>query len=277
MLLSIPSPAINAFELGPFTIRFYALTMITGIVVAYLLGVRRWRARGGSAEAFETIVLWAIPLGIIGARAYHVATHWQDYFAPGINPMSALYIWEGGIAVFGSLMGGAIGALIGARQTGTKLLDFGDAIAPGLALAQAIGRIGNWFNQELFGGPSTLPWAVEIDPMYRPPGLEAYSTFHPTFLYELILNLAAAGLLLWLDRRFRLGHGQVFYAYMACYGMIRFLIEGLRTDFSYYLGPLRTNQVMALAVLIVGLALFAWSRRRHDERSASTSTAETNV
>lgn len=257
--LSIPSPPIDSFQLGPLTLHIYALTMLTGFAVAFLIGRRRWQARGGTAEVFENIVLVAIPSGLVGARIYHVVTHWGDYFGPGqLNPFA---IWEGGIAMFGSLIGGAIGAAIACRIFGARLWAFADAVAPGILVAQAIGRLGNWFNQELFGYPSTAPWAVEIDLAHRPPGFEQYATFEPTFLYELLLNLAAAGLILAIDRRLRLGHGACFALYLGCYGLIRFVIEGLRTDFSYYLGPLRTNQVTALLVAVGGLAAFVLLRR----------------
>lgn len=256
MLLSIPSPPISQFQLGPLTIHIYALCLMTGMVVAWWLGSRRWVARGGRTETFETIVLWAIPSGIVGARIYHVLTHWGDYFGPGRNPWSAFFIWEGGIAIFGSLIGGAIGAIIACRLTGARMTAFADVLAPGLILAQAIGRFGNWFNQELFGGPDDGPLGLEIDPAHRPPGFEDVATFQPTFLYEMSWNVAGALLLLWLDRRFRFGWGKLFALYMVIYGSGRFWIEGIRTDFSYMIGPLRTNQVTALLIAVAGLILF---------------------
>ncbi|SMO40163.1 prolipoprotein diacylglyceryl transferase [Propioniciclava tarda] len=258
-LLFIPSPPINGVQLGPFFVHFYALTMLSGFAVAFLIGRRRWVTRGGDPVVFENIVMWAIPSGLVGARIYHVLTHWGDYFGPGhLNPFA---IWEGGIAMFGSLMGGAIGALIAARLYKVRLWAFGDCIAPGIAVAQAVGRLGNWFNQELLGQPSTAPWALEIDLAHRPPGLEQFATFEPTFLYELLLNLLAAAIILKLDKMLRLGHGACFALYIALYGAIRFVIEGMRTDFSYYLGPLRTNQVTALAVCIGGAIGFVLLRR----------------
>nr|NLI50142.1 prolipoprotein diacylglyceryl transferase [Propionibacterium sp.] len=257
--LAIPSPPFNSFQLGPLTIHVYALTMLTGFAAAFLIGRHRWVARGGTAEVWENIVLVAIPSGLVGARIYHVLTHWGDYFGPGnLNPFA---IWEGGIAMFGSLLGGFVGAAIACRIWGARLWAFADAVAPGILVAQAIGRLGNWFNQELFGYPSTAPWAVEIDLAHRPPGLEQYATFEPTFLYELLLNLLAAAVLLAVDRRLRLGHGAGFALYLALYGAIRFVIEGMRTDFSYYLGPLRTNQVTALLVSVGGLVAFLLLRR----------------
>ena len=255
-IASIPSPPISQFTLGPFTLHIYALCLLSGIAFAWWLGTRRWVARGGLAETFETIVLWAIPSGIIGARIYHVITHWDDYFAPGRNPISALFIWEGGIAIFGSRMGGAIGAIIACRITGARLTSFADALAPGLLAAQGIGRLGNWFNQELFGGPDNGPLGLEIDVAHRPPEYRDVATFQPTFLYEMTWNLVGAALLLWLDRRFKLGWGKLFCLYMVVYGSGRFWIEGIRTDFSYYFGPLRTNQVTALLIAVAGLVLF---------------------
>ncbi len=257
MLLSIPSPPISQFHLGPLTIHIYALCLLTGMALAWWLGLRRWSARGGRPETFETIVLWAIPCGIVGARIYHVLTHWEDYFAPGRNPWSAFFIWEGGIAIFGSLIGGAIGALIACKLTGAKMTAFADVLAPGLILAQAVGRFGNWFNQELFGGPDDGPLGLEIDPAHRPAEYADVPTFQPTFLYEMSWNLVGGLLLLWLDRKFKLGWGKLFSLYMVVYGTGRFWIEGIRTDFSYMVGPLRTNQVTALLIALAGLALFA--------------------
>ncbi len=264
--LFIPSPPFNTFSVGPLTIHVYALTMLTGIVAAYVIGRRRWVQRGGTVESWEGIVLWAVPCGIIGARIYHVLTHWGDYFGPGhLNPFA---IWEGGIAMFGSLIGGVIGAYIGARRNKANLLAFADALAPGMPIAQAIGRLGNWFNQELFGYPTDQPWGLEIDPAHRPAEFAQYATFQPTFLYEMLLNLLAAAIIFALDRRLRLGHGSCFALYIGLYGAIRFVIEGMRTDFSYYLGPLRTNQITALLVCVGGLTAFFLIRRFWPGRDA---------
>jgi len=273
---SLPSPPISSFQLGPLTLHIYALCLIAGMVAAWLIGTRRWQARGGRAETFETIVVGAIPLGILGARAYHVATHWEDYFGPGRDPWSALYIWQGGIAMFGSLLGGLLGVWIGCRRTGASLPAFADALAPGLIIAQAIGRLGNWFNQELFGGPDSGPLGLEIDPEHRPPQYADVETFQPTFLYELVWNLSGGLLLLWLDRRFRFGHGKLFALYLVTYGTGRFFIEGLRTDFSYMVGPLRTNQVTALVVVaasIVGFLVLQRIRPGREEQVEAGVTA----
>lgn len=255
--LSIPSPSVSKFHIGPLTIHIYALCLLSGIALAWWLGGRRWRARGGTADTFDGIVFTAVISGIVGARIYHVLTHWEDYFGPGRNPVSALFIWEGGIAMFGSLIGGALGAWLAARKLGASFPAFADSIAPGLIFAQAIGRLGNWFNQELFGGPDNGPLGLEIDPIHRPVGMEDQATFQPTFLYEMTWNLAGGLLLLWLDRKFKMGYGRLFALYMLVYGTGRFWIEGIRTDFSYMWGPLRTNQVTALTVALSGLVLFA--------------------
>ncbi len=254
--MSIPSPGISEFSIGPLTIHIYALCLLAGMILAWWLGRRRWVARGGQAETFEAIATVAIPAGIVGARIYHVVTHWEDYFGQGRDPLSALYIWEGGIAIFGAVIGGALGALFVCWRRGARITVFADALAPGLIMAQAVGRLGNWFNQELFGGPDDGPLGLEIDRANRPPEYRDVETFQPTFLYELVWNGLGGLLLLWVDRRFKLGWGKLIALYMVVYGTGRFWIEGIRTDFSYMVGPLRTNQVTAVAFIVVGLLLF---------------------
>lgn len=270
VLLSIPSPPINGWQLGPFFLHIYALCLITGIIAAWMIGNRRWQARGGTPEQFETIVLVAIPIGIIGARFYHVMTHLGDYFGPGRDPWSALRIWEGGIAIYGAIGFGALGAWLMCRRAGVKFTSLGDSLAPGIAIGQALGRLGNWFNQELYGQPTDLPWGLEIDPAHRAPGFEQYATFHPTFLYELIWNLLVAGILIWADRRFRLGRGKVFALYAALYGFGRFFTEGIRLDYSYdTFGPIRFNQFVAALICLVALAVFIWLVKNKPGREAS--------
>lgn len=257
MLLFIPSPSINGFSLGPLTIRFYALCLIAGIIAGWMIGLRRWQARGGSQETFETVMLWAIPMGIVGARIYHVLTHLSDYFGDGRNPWSVFFIWEGGIAIYGAIGGGALAAWIACRLKGAKFAALADSLAPGIAVGQALGRLGNWFNQELYGWPTDLPWGLEIAPQYRLPGFEQYETFHPMFLYELLWNLLVAAALVWADRRFRLGHGRVFALYLALYGFGRTFTEGMRVDPSETMfGPLRQNQFVAILICLAGIALF---------------------
>ncbi|WP_238146828.1 prolipoprotein diacylglyceryl transferase [Ornithinimicrobium murale] len=255
--MSIPSPDISQFQLGPLTIRFYALCLLAGMILAWFIGRTRWVARGGLADTFESIAIVAIPSGIVGARIYHVATHWEDYFGEGRDPISALYIWEGGIAIFGAVIGGGLGALFVCWRRGARITAFADSLAPGLILAQAVGRLGNWFNQELFGGPDDGPLGLEIAPDRRPAEHRDVETFQPTFLYELTWNALGCLALLWIDRKFQLGWGKLFALYMVIYGSGRFWIEGIRTDFSYMVGPLRTNQVTAVAFIVAGLLLFA--------------------
>ena len=259
VLLSIPSPPINGWQIGPFFLHIYALCLIAGMVAAWMIGNRRWQARGGSPEQFETIVLVAIPVGIVGARIYHVLTHLGDYFAPGIDPWSALRIWEGGIAIYGAIGGGALAAWLMCRRLGVRFSSLADSLAPGIAVGQALGRFGNWFNQELYGLPTDLPWGLEIDMAHRVPGFEQYATFQPTFAYESLWNILVALTLIWADRRFRLGRGKVFALYIALYGFGRFFTEGLRLDFSYdTFGPIRFNQAVAALICLVGVALFVW-------------------
>ena len=259
----IPSPSISYFQLGPVTIHIYALCLLTGIAAAWAIGLRRWRARGGSSENFETVLLWAIPIGILGARFYHVITHLGDYFGPTAN-QHWWAIWEGGIAIYGAIGFGALAAFLVARRHGVAFAALADSLAPGIAIGQALGRFGNWFNQELYGLPTDLPWALEIDPAHRVPGLEDYATFHPTFLYESVWNVLVAGALIWADRKFRLGRGKVFALYVALYGFGRIFIESLRTDYSYdVFGPLRFNAAVAMLICLAGvLALVLLTRLR---------------
>ncbi len=261
MILFIPSPSISSFQIGPLTIHFYALCLITGIIAAWMLGVRRWRARGGRSESFEAVLLWAIPIGIVGARIYHVLTHLGDYFGP--NAYGHWWaIWEGGIAIYGAIGVGAAAAWVAARRQKIAFAALADSLAPGIAIGQALGRFGNWFNQELYGQPTTLPWGLEIDSAHRVPGYEQYATFHPTFAYESLWNLLVAGTLLWADRRFRLGRGKVFALYIALYGFGRIFTEAIRLDYSYdTFGPVRFNEAVAMLICATGIVLFAWLTR----------------
>ncbi len=273
----IPSPSISSFSLGPVTIHIYALCLLAGIAAAWVIGSRRWKARGGSTENFETILLWAIPVGIIGARFYHVMTHLGDYFGPSAD-QHWWAIWEGGIAIYGAIGFGALAAFVVARRQKVAFAALADALAPGIAVGQALGRFGNWFNQELYGLPTDLPWGLEIDPAHRVPGLEGFATFHPTFLYELLWNLLVAAVLIWADRRFRLGRGKVFALYVALYGFGRIFTESLRTDYSYdVFGPLRFNAAVAMLICLVGIvALVLLVRFRPGRESSVDPVSETN-
>ncbi len=272
MLLSIPSPPISGWQIGPFFLHIYALCLIAGMVAAWMIGNRRWQARGGKPEQFETIVLVAIPVGIVGARIYHVLTHLGDYFAPGIDPWSALRIWEGGIAIYGAIGGGALAAWLMCRRYNVRFSSLADSLAPGIAVGQALGRFGNWFNQELYGLPTDLPWGLEIDPAHRVPGFEQYATFPPTFAYESLWTLLVALTLIWADRRFRLGRGKVFALYIAMYGFGRFFTEGIRLDFSYdTFGPIRFNQAVAALICLIGVSLLIWLVKNRPGREESVS------
>ncbi len=255
VLASIPSPSEGVWELGPVPIRAYALSIIAGIVLACWITEKRWVARGGRPGEVLDIAVWAVPFGIIGGRIYHVVTTPQPYFGEGGDPLKALAIWEGGLGIWGAIAFGGVGAWIACRRMGIPLPAFADAIAPGLLVAQAVGRLGNWFNQELFGGPTDLPWGLEIDPRFRPEAYADVATFHPTFLYELLWNLAAAAVVVWADRRFRLGHGRAFALYVALYCTGRLWIELLRTDPANEFFGIRVN---VFTCIVVGLAALAY-------------------
>jgi prolipoprotein diacylglyceryl transferase len=265
-VLFIPSPSRAVWEIAGFPLRAYALCIIVGIIVGMVIATRRWRARGGTSDTMEMVVAVAVPCGIVGARLYHVATDYHLYFGPGRNPVDALKIWEGGLGVWGAIAGGVLGAWLVARRRQIRFLPLLDALAPGLLVAQAIGRLGNWFNQELFGRPTTLPWALEIDPEYRPAGFEQFDTFHPTFLYELVWNLAAAVVLVLLDRRLRLGHGKVFALYVLLYTAGRFWIEALRIDTVTQIAGFRLNNYTSLILFLAALVWLIWLVRNRPGR-----------
>jgi prolipoprotein diacylglyceryl transferase len=264
--LFIPSPSTNIWYVGAFPLRAYALCIIAGIIVAMVIANRRWKARGGTADSLETVLVLAIPCGIIGARIYHVITDYELYFGPGRNPVDALKIWNGGLGIWGAVAGGAAGAYLVARRRGIAFPALLDALAPAVLVAQAIGRLGNWFNQELFGRPTTLPWALEISPSYRPSGYVMDNTFHPTFLYELLWNLAVALVLVVLDRRYRLGHGKVFALYVALYSLGRFWIEALRIDTVNEIGGFRLNNYTSALAFAVAVAVLVWLIRNRPGR-----------
>lgn len=265
VVASIPSPDVSSFQLGPLTVHFYALCIIAGIIAAVLLTNYRLTKRGAEPWVVIDIALLAVPIAIIGARIYHVLTHFDFYFGEGANPLSALYIWEGGIAIYGALIGGAVGAWLGCRWTGIRFWTFADALAPGLLLAQAMGRFGNWFNQELYGLPTDLPWGLEIDypnPAW-PVGLPEGTLFHPTFLYEVIWNTLGVLVLLWAGKRFRLQWGRLFGVYLVWYSAGRIVWESIRIDPSEIVLGLRTNVWAAIFGVVLGVVIFFVQRRRH--------------
>ena len=264
--LFIPSPASGVWEVFGFPLRAYAFCIIAGIIVGMIIAGRRWRARGGSQDSLELVIAVAIPCGIVGARIYHVITDYQLYFGPGRDPIDALKIWNGGLGIWGAVAAGAAGAYLVARRKQIRFPALLDAVAPGLVVAQAIGRLGNWFNQELFGRPTTLPWALEIDERHRPEGYQEFATFHPTFLYELVWNLGVAGVLVWADRKWKLGHGKVFALYVVLYTAGRFWIEALRIDSVNEIGGFRLNNYTSLIVFVIALAWLVWLIRNRPGR-----------
>ncbi len=302
---SIPSPPPEwqiplSFQLGTFTISIhtYALCILAGIILATVWVNNRLKARGAEPGIVLDIIIWAVPLGLVGARAWHVATHMGDYFydgadpwglfsaGGGLNPNSVYAIWSGGNAIFGSLIGGAVGAWIGCKLAGVRFWTFADALAPAMLLAQAMGRLGNYFNHELFGQPTDLPWGLEIpfDNPAFPVGLPEGTLFHPTFLYEMIWNVVGIVFLLTMERQFRLEKRQIFgisvpvpvanpqarlqwgkvwALYMIWYGVGRAWFETIRVDPSEVFLGIRSNVWGAFAAIALGVVLFLVQRRRH--------------
>src|SRR5829696_743476 len=260
-LASFPSPSDGVWNLGPVPVRAYALFIIAGIFLAIWLGERRWVTRGGHPGDVTEDATWMVPFGIVGGRIYHVVTSPQAYFGDGGEPVKALYIWEGGLGIWGAIAFGGVGAWIGCRRRGIPLPAFGDALAPGIVLAQALGRMGNYFNQELYGRVTDLPWAVEIDREHRPDATLELATYHPTFLYELFWDVGVAVLVIWADRRFRLGHGRAFALYVAAYTVGRGWIEVLRVDPANDVLVLRLNEWTSLFVFLGAVTYIVLSTR----------------
>lgn len=277
---ALPSPTVGVLELGPLTIHAYALCILAGIAAAIWIGDRRLRDRGGEAGVVLDVAMWAVPFGIVGGRIYHVITTPQPYFGEGGHPIDALKIWEGGLGIWGAVALGAVGAWIGCRQLRVSFLTFADAVVPGILVAQAIGRWGNWFNNEIYGPATDLPWGLEIHRWDGATGRAAVDaagdpvvlgTFHPTFLYESLFLLVLAVALLVLDRRLRLAPGQVMALYIAGYPVGRFFIELLRTDAANTILGLRVNIWTSLAVFVLGVVLYIVLGRR------ARSGEETNI
>jgi phosphatidylglycerol---prolipoprotein diacylglyceryl transferase len=273
-LANIPSPDRGVWEIGPIPIRAYALFIIVGIIVAIWWGEKRLQARGGRPGEVVDIAVYAVPFGLVGGRLYHVITDYHRYFGEGKNPIDALKIWEGGLGIWGAIALGAVGAWLGCKRKGIPLPVFADAVAPGIVVAQAIGRIGNYFNQELYGGPTTLPWGLEIYQRINPDtGMEdplsgvavdhtPLAIVHPTFLYELIWNLGVALLVVWLDRKFRLGHGRAFAVYVAGYTLGRTWIELMRTDAATMVAGVRINVWVSILVFIGAVFYFIIAKNK---------------
>ena len=255
----IPSPSQGVWYLGSLPLRAYGIIIAVGMIVGVWWTSRRYAARGGTPDTIFDVALWAIPLGVVGARLYHVVTSPEAYFGPGGDPWLALQIWRGGLGIWGGVAFGALGAFLAVKRAGVRFGPIADSLAPALLVAQAIGRWGNWFNQELFGAPTTLPWGLQIDAAHLPAGYPVGTLFHPTFLYECLWNLAGAALIVALERRF--AAGQLFGMYLMVYTAGRAWIEMLRIDDAHTIAGLRLNVWTSLAVFLLGVALFVLAGR----------------
>ncbi|SDD17228.1 prolipoprotein diacylglyceryl transferase [Glycomyces harbinensis] len=253
-LAYIPSPSESVWYLGPVPIRAYALSILAGIVVACWIAEARMRSRGAPKWAVLDLAVWAVPFGIVGARLYHIFTSPDAYFGADGDPWKILEIWNGGLGIPGAIALGAVGVWLGCRQLKLPFGMVADAIVPGIPVAQAIGRLGNWFNQELYGKPLDAWWAVSIDASHRLTGYEDFATFHPTFLYEALWNLGVAAVVLLADRRWKFGAGRAVALYVALYGIGRFWIEGLRIDPAEGFAGLRLNQWTSIIVVVLAVA-----------------------
>ncbi len=259
MLASIPSPSFNEVLAGPLTIRVYGLMYAVAIFAAIVIARRRWRARGGSEDLVYEVALWGVPAGIIGGRLYFVLTSWNEVQPGWWGPFA---VWQGGLGIWGGIAGGTLAGMLVVHRRHAEIPRFLDAAAPALLVAQSIGRVGNWFNQELFGRPTNLPWGLQIDPVHRPASYLHAGTFHPTFLYEIIWNLLLAAALVWLGHHRRIRPGGVFALYVAGYSFFRIFEELLRVDPAYHVFGLRLNFFVALVLLAVALAAFARLHQR---------------
>lgn len=282
---TLPSPTVGVIELGPLTLHAYALCILAGIAAAIWIGDRRMRDRGGEPGLVLDVAMWAVPFGIVGGRLYHVITTPQPYFGDGGHPADALKIWQGGLGIWGAIALGALGAWLGLRKEGVGFLTFADAVAPGVVVAQAIGRWGNWFNNEIHGEETDLPWALEIHRWDSSAGRAVVDaagepvvlgTFHPTFLYESLFLLALAILLLVVDRRRRLAPGQVLGLYVAGYPVGRIIIEMMRTDAANTILGLRVNIWTSIVVFVLGVVIYVVCGRR-DDRGSETKVSDSET
>ena len=272
-LAYLPSPTTAGLQLGPFPVRYYALCIIAGIAIAVILGERRWRAKGGEPHIITDIAIWAVPFGLVGGRLYHVVTDPELYFPRGQDWVKVFYVWDGGLGIWGAIALGGLGAWIGARRRGVRLPAYADAVAPGIVLAQAMGRWGNWFNNELYGDATGKPWGLTIHCMSQdgirqavpcsgvPGTTTVLGHFQPTFLYEVIWDVLVCLVLLWADRRFTIGHGRLFALYVMGYTLGRGWIEHLRSDYAHHFLGLRVNDWASIICFAAALAYFLISRR----------------
>ena len=276
ILFSIPSPSRNTIHLGPLKFNAYGMCIAVGVFVAVWLAGRRWVLRGGSTDDMPAIAMWAVPAGVVGARLYHVATDWKDYRGRWGDTVK---IWDGGLGIWGGVALGVLVGLIIGRKRGLQPGGLLESVAPAIPLAQAFGRVGNWFNIELFGGPSRLPWALEVPLRKRPEAYRTFTTFHPTFLYELLWNLLVVVFVLLVEKRFgrRLKAGRLFAVYVAAYTFGRFWIERVRVDKAYRLIGLRINELVAATVFLIAVAVIATGVRSATQTAAGTDTADSDT
>lgn len=265
LIAAIPSPPENAIHIGPLQLRAYGLMIAAGVLVALWIAKRRWAAVGRDPADVSAIAVWAVPAGLVGARLYHVATDFSRFRGRWWHVPA---IWEGGLGIPGGIAAGVLAGVILARRRQLPVAQLLDAVAPAIPVGQAIGRLGNWFNQELYGRPTGLPWGLRIDPEHRPAGMASIATYHPTFLYEALWNLTLAALLVWVGRRWRVRPGQLFAGYVAGYAAGRLWVEALRIDPATRLLGLRVNLWVSVVVLAVAVVVIAARRRVHDPAEA---------
>jgi prolipoprotein diacylglyceryl transferase len=273
ILFSIPSPDSSSITIGPLELRAYGLMIALGVLAAVELARRRFAQRGLDPDDMSAIALWAVPAGLIGSRIYHVITDWRR-FAEEDGWLEAFRIWNGGLGIPGGVIAGVVVGILVARHRGVPVAEAMDAAIPGVPLAQAIGRLGNWFNQELFGEPTTLPWALEIDPGRRPEGYREFETFHPTFAYEALWNLALVGVLIWIDNRRVLKPGRLIAVYVAGYALGRLWVELLRIDPASLILGVRVNVWMSIIAFTGAVAVLVFSGRREPDDEAAADAAD---
>ena len=260
LLASIPSPHTGTVGIGPVTLHMYGLTLLVAILACIWLTGRRWQRLGGDWDLVTRVAVWGVGFGVLGARLYHDVTSWSEVPTPKWQGMWE--VWKGGLGIWGGILFGALAGAVVIRRAGGSVPAFLDAAAPGLLLAQGIGRIGNWWNQELYGKPTKLPWGLEISPDHRPVAYFNNATFHPTFLYELIWNLIGVLVLLWVARRFTLRSPNLFALYVAWYCFGRFFEELLRVDPAHHIAGLRLNAWVSVILFVASVLYFVWHQRR---------------
>lgn len=274
LLGSIPSPSSNEIVLGPLHLRAYGLMIAVGVIAAVELGRRRWAARGHDPDQISGMALWAVPAGLIGSRLYHVITDYQRFEGQWFD---AVKVWQGGLGIPGGIIGGALAGVVYAKVKKMPLGELADTVAPAIPLAQAIGRLGNWFNQELFGGPTRLPWGLEIDVAHRPDRYLSTATFHPTFLYEALWNLALVGVLILIDRKRVLRPGSLFFVYIGGYFTGRLWVEAMRIDEASLILGIRVNIWMSIVAMTISLLVVVIRGRRRPEDDVADDVATDDV